>query len=327
MIVPGHTPANAGPDDQRASLIVFDEAGSSSHPGDLRQLHDFAVCGLMVTSDQIADLRRLHEQLVAATGKSDFKFADVRHQPRAAASFRTGMQRARFELLAFYCAPGSVAMDQRRFLAQIEQDLGPPLPGTAESPRTMHQNFLRIVELVASALVTRAQEGFRMEAYWDRRSDHQAIMAAWQEEVRQHRRNGFLPDDCPEPTLTVGLPGELAFLARLAGIVAGDLVAMFRHTGPRIFALIREGFFVDRRAPEGRRIVGHQPIARMKAPLIRPATDETGEDGTMLRSYYRRLLKQQVFFFDPSGRGCGLRIRSNTDWEVLQVPDPVQSTP
>ncbi|MBL9076033.1 MAG: hypothetical protein JNL08_00935 [Planctomycetes bacterium] len=297
-------------------IVVFDESGTGSTPGDLERAHEFSCCGLMFEEGDVQHLRALHATLANLTSNGDFKFSDVRKSAAATLAFQRGIGSSNCSLIALHFAPQSVSLEQRRFEAVYSAQHGQPPAGYETQPRTHHDNLMEVVKIAAATFIVRPFE--RHTVYWDARSDGPAIEHAWNESMRQVRAFGLVDPRRELPRLSVGPPNALKFAARLAGVVAGDLVAFFRNCSRRVYPLLRPAFSLSRPITD---IVGAAKVADGRGDLIQPGLDDTGPARTLLRGYYWRLLSRHVFFYDPHGRGCGITIHKNHVWHVSQVPD------
>lgn len=313
-------PCSIGRLDAIDKITVFDESGTGNTPGDATNQHEFACCGIMVEPTQIAPLRRLHDDLARATGKEDFKFSDLRRSQIASETFVQGMAASKCDIITVYCAPGSVSAEQVRFEKLFAAQHGLPPGGATMQARTHHENLGHVLRTVATTFMVRTHERHRV--YWDRRSDRDFLEAAWRTSIEEVRSFGLLPPNQQVPQVQFDPPRNLRFLVRIAGAVAGDMIAFFRRCGPRLYTLVRPQFVVER--PLGK-VIGHLKVADGAGKLIRPGVDDIGDQRTLLRWYYRRLLNRQIFFYDPQGRGCGVKILRNGRWEIHQVPDRVEA--
>lgn len=297
--------------------IAFDESGTSNHPGDHSEAVDFAVGGLIVPDGHMDRLMRLDATLQEMTHQSDYKFKHVRRNDAARQRFVEGIANSECQLLGDFMPPHAIASQQQRFEIACLRDIGPPPAGTAESSRTKHENMLQVVRFLAT-ITFGIMEGHNYRVFWDRRDDAPQLAAAWDDATSQHARS---EKRASGPRLSFEVPHEVRAVVRLAGVFAGDIVAMFRRIGPRVFPLVRTDLSMSRRHPDGILLIPPQQVADCKTPLINPDIDEQSGEGTMLRRYYRRLVNRSLGFFDPTGRACSVRIESNTEWAIYQTPD------
>lgn len=298
--------------------IVFDESGTSNHPGDRAQRTEFACGGLIVPSDKVESLQRVDSDLRHLTGRSDYKFKHVRDTPPARQRFLSGVGASGVHLLGLFAAPGAIALEEDRLEEAATRELGPAPPGMVASPRSVHENMVRVVQYLAGAVFHVMLDQPVYTVVWDRRSDAKRLAQVWQDRTNDHAR---LLGRATGPGVSFKVQRDHLGLVRLAGVFAGDIVTFFRRVGHRLFPLVRADLGEVRRHQGGFRLLPPRLVAQQRSRLLTPTVDEAPGSGTMLRWYYRRLLNRTLGFFDPAGRSCSVRIDTNTSWSLLQSLD------
>ena len=207
--------------------------------------------------------------------------------------------------------------------------------GTAEIARQIEQGIdnahIRafLGYFVPCMLTYAAAERRPLDIHWDRRSDLRTLqdICSEHQDLQEQilRAVPSLRDVRPVVSFHEVADGELAPLARLAGVVAGDVRHYFRKHGRSIW---------DRMA-EAVRIVGdYEPSIHEYSNMMRITRLGTVRDGlgdpdfstgsketSLIRGYCTRFLCGCISFASPEGKMGHILVLSDSEWEIHQLPD------
>ncbi|MBA5866433.1 MAG: hypothetical protein GDA67_07020 [Nitrospira sp. CR1.3] len=307
-------------------LVVIDETGGS-RPLE-RGRAGFGVAAIVLPHEKMPDLKRACKDLPATVGNSDFKYKHVQNSSPARRQFLDALNTADVGLFGSYASESGVAAEIKR-----TSDAGNRY-GTLAA----HTNNLSTSVLMNSFLgYTIAAIGrhawandYVAEVYWDRRTDEKFMRESFNEHV------AALEKHSPEYSIKnhiifAGIvTGDLYSVARLSGVIAGDLKAYFDLHGARIWGSLDPRGLVSSSDPhistrpsgEASRIVKTHR-GQLADPDPYTASDRT----VLLGGYYKRFMKHDVTgrrlitFCDPSGHMGVLEIDHSRLWHIRQLAD------
>lgn len=303
--------------------LVFDESGNV---GDSKSRESYAIAGVIYRANRLKALHDLDARLRELFATGDYKYSHLRVSIPARRLLRSGLQAAGVSLLCIASYQGGIAAEQERFDSAA---------GERQPVRERRQNLEYFTDFVAQASYTACyQAGGPANVWWDRRSDMPVIASRFDEANKNLQR---VPDTCraADPATVKSLVAmkkaghSLSFLgacghsekpvARLAGLIAGDILAVLADQHAVVASLLKSGGRPEtlRHVREFRQI-GSFHCGAIPEPLARGS--ELLTDKPAFRAYAPFLCSSMFSFIEQDGRVGHLR-RELGQWHVLQLPD------
>lgn len=320
----------------RRLIAVFDESGGNRPLN--RPDSAFTMASIVVDEADMPRVAGVSRKLGEIIGKRDYKYRDVQSNLDARRLYVDLMTkpRGRVRAFAFDCSGASVARAIQRD-DQATQRHAHEWP--ADRPRATDENdsaesekLLREVlgyavpQIGAWASTAR----FHVNAYWDTRNDWPIVERAWTEAVesiqiapRYRQMSRFL-------AFGGAATGTNHALARLAGVIAGDVRQFFVNHGLEIYgSLDQSGLASDadphKNMSDSSRVM--QLMRQFDSAIGDDLGDIPGGSTCMIRGYYKAFLENDrglgnlISFGSPDGVWGIVSIQHARNWSVRQLPD------
>jgi len=311
-------------------VAVVDETGNSSRPG-TEAGDSFGVAALLVPLNLVPVLAATSKQIARIVGANDYKYKHVRSSAAARMEILDAFNQHDSLRLFGLCISGAGLLHEHSRECAAADAYGEPDSQhrrtasfeIANNPRKhLLQNFIEYMAPCFAAYAVGNQ--LRISVKWDQRSDLDFIRKIWVDRIELQAEHPGYRDASQLVTMDGEATGPLSHLARLAGVVAGDIRQLFTRRGP---------FIWEHLEPNG--IRGEtDPIPLMYQNLDAPVSvgvvtepliddDPRGGDAEtcMIGGYYDRMMEHAISFCDPEGRMGHIQMRRFDRWEIFQLPD------
>jgi hypothetical protein len=312
---------------------IIDESGSN------RPLNDptsgFGVGAILYTESYQKELVRVANRIAAITKNNDFKYKHVQQCTEARKEFirALNLDRKRVRCYAFYTSGASVAeeIDKTRQAAKYYGD-DQFSNETNEVNKTTKELLTRYINTMAPHLAAYSiTRGLHIDVYWDRRSDLSLIEIIWNAVMA--RQNNIPQFSGVEKLVTFKgyATNDLSHIARLAGVIAGDVRQYFIVHGHRIWKHMDQNGLPQSVDPYRKKGVFSRDtmkeVAKKREMLADKEAGEASKNTVMLQGYYKSFLEDEldgyklISFGDPNGHLGHLKINHGNDWSIIQLPD------
>ena len=313
-------------------LMVLDETGTTNRP-ELEVESDFGVGALVVDPSDVTRLVQTARRIGELVGKRDYKYKHVQKNSEARKEFIDAIQPLTRPsgVYGFFAPGGALLKEKERAIAEMQflgTDDGGETARTAEAIRngdaSAHMNeflsFFAACPITYSGAIER-----RIRVCWDRRTD----LLRLQEHCDETRKNFRLHVNFGDLSNTVSFQhvadGELSWVARLAGVLAGDVRTFFRLHGERVWSRMANAVRVSERPtaamfqPENFANITRVAVVN---ELLGDADPQTGTKETcMLSGYAEQFIARHLTFMAPDGKAGHIVINRVDEWEIHQIPD------
>ena len=302
--------------------VVIDETGVFQSTS-----NGFGVGAILFPEDKRNLLIKGAKEIAKLTGKDDFKYKHVQRNSRARAEFIQTLQADGVQIYGFYSSESGVTQRIDRFneVAPLYQRvmLGNDRPVT-EVLMDLFLGFA-ILPIVCHAMVN----SYTADLYWDRRNDIEAIKCLVEKHIERCKTNPRLAEAEKAIRFAGQITGELNAVARLAGVLAGDLRLFFDSHGKKIWKYLDADGLRTQADPYSANnlAASSRLVSARKELLADPGPDNASEGTVMLQGYYQRFLRHAeskrnlISFCDPQGHMGLLEIEHGRLWHIRQSAD------
>ena len=317
--------------DVKDYIAVFDETGTSSRPQSVEE-SGFGVGAIICPLDLVGALAAISKQIGATVNKEDFKYKHVRNSEAARELFLKALNgtNSAVNLFAFY-AHGACMVHERQRTKAVARGYGAKneQPSSPTGGSSVH--FDSFLTYTASCICAHAAtNSYSMKVYWDRRTDMDQIKRSFDKLIALQSDTLRWNDVDRLVSFCGPAPMELVPIARIAGVLAGDVWKYFVSHGHRIWSKLDpsglpgvydySGVNIDDPS-----ITGPTHIASIREPLADSEPSRLTAT-VMLQGYYKRFLKREtnehlISFGDPNGHLGALGIVHGNHWNIYQLPD------
>lgn len=315
-------------------IAVFDESGGQRPEGKVGS--DFSIGAVLFEAETLVPVAAASRRLGSLVKSGDYKYGDVRRSSEARQLIIDelfGTLRCR-SYGAYVSGEGLQLAEEKdkaaeaRYQGQWGEQSSRTLPGKDQpfSEWLLREFMGKMAPHLGNYGVTHDVD---ITVYWDRRSDPAILQNAWQE--------GFdslasLPQFSSASKLVrFGGPTTdlLNPVARLAGVVAGDVRQFFQGIGDRVWRRLRADGLAASCDPIATGLMsdeGTPKIATVNESLTTGDPRQSSNE-PILRGYYKSLLESDphrhrlVSFCSPSGYFGHLAIEHWSRWHLFQLPD------
>lgn len=313
-------------------LAVIDETGTTNRPS-LSDDSDFGVGVIAFKENDIERLVEVSKKIGDVVGKKDFKYKHVQRSTEARRLFLQAIKGLAEPagVSGFFTPGGSLLREKQAALAEMEflgtDDGG----GTAEIAEAILANdsdahFKCFLDFLAPCLISYAVSwDMELRVHWDRRTDVdqvQRICTSFNQFYRSHPHHGDVSNLVDFGHVA---EGQLSAIARLSGVIAGDIKFFFKKFGPGIWDMLLAGirlkgeFSTELIRPENMEQI---TLVRTVRQMVADASPEQGSSETcILQGYNKHLLAGLLSFASPQGKMGHVRVLSGHHWELHQIPD------
>ncbi len=313
-------------------LLVIDETGTTNRP-DLSENSDFGVGGIIFEAADTSRLLDAARQIGDLVEKNDYKYKHVQTNGEARRVFVDAITNLLppAGVYGFYAPGGSLLNEKERALDEMRL-LGTDDGGETARIATAIRNgepdahIQAFLGFFASCPITYAGGVQRnMKVCWDRRTDLERLQQHCNQQRAYFEAHPSFGNISQNVSFEHVADGELAAIARLAGVVAGDIRFFFRKHGEGIWSRLLDAV----RVTEEPTIETYQHenfgnITRVAVvdEAIADAAALSGSKNTcMLREYADRFISGHLSFASPEGKMGHLLIHNASNWEIHQIPD------
>lgn len=313
-------------------IAVVDETGGTSRPTENDDI-GFGVGVILFMPEHVKQLSRVVTDISEEVKNFDFKYKHVKKSVRARRLFVDAINSDGIQVYGFYSVANGIAREIIRgkvasnyYENSVEDD--------SELIQRSTDDFLKqYVGYMVPSLMRHAHVNrYKVDVFWDRRTDHAFIRDTCNHFIHQFEGiPGFSGYDNLVSYRGIAV-GDNAKIAKLAGVLAGDLKQYFGSHGPRIWKHLD---------PEGLKYVHDSQI------LITPVLDEENasrrvatinehladnepferSDTVMLQAYYKKFLGHDktncrlISFCSPDGQMGILEVEHGRRWHIRQLAD------
>jgi hypothetical protein len=310
-------------------IAVLDETGTTNVPQSSEE-SDFGVGVILLEEDQVQQLAEASKRIGRELSKSDFKYKHVQKSTPARKHFLSAVNKldSPSGVFGFFASGGSLWRERQRsqegMQSQgIEDDGGmqAAIERFKHDERNAHlEEFLGFFAPCINVYAGSIKRSVNL--YWDRRTDLDAIQAFCQQHVRFYTDYPGLGDISSLVNFGNEATGDLAAIARLAGVLAGDVRRFFQRHGDRVWERL-----VDSVSPYGN--IAEQIFTTHRSEVVAVVNellaDRNFKDGSsescMLQGYSQRFIRQSFSFAAPTGVMGHIQIHNGNRWEIRQESD------
>ncbi len=315
-------------------LVVIDETGTTNHPS-LHDADDFAVGAIVFSASDVEHLTRTSKAIGKLLQENDYKYKDVQRLSEARGLFLSAMNKLQQPagVYGFYAPGKGIAEETRKTLEVVRRknlNDHAELEAVEALKSAPRQQLMKEFLGPMTSSFTNYAHGWKREAhiYWDRRNDlatigeHSISFDQITQSILSHLKN--------EPSRSARFmgeaPREFVPIARLGGVVAGDVLMYFRKHGPRIWAKLIEGFDINPADPRLDNfsvggIFQTTKVATVCEQLADNDTHQGSRDTCMIQGYYKRFISNLISFYSPTGSMGHVCVERGDRWHVHQNPN------
>lgn len=312
-------------------VAVVDETGTTNRPG-VADGDGFGVGAVLFpepATQSLIDRGRLLGRLLNV---GDYKYKHVQRNSLARQHFLRTLNADALSVLCFgmYVSGAALAKEDARERGAAERYGEVPSEARQESlaelsddpRRYLLKSFIQyMAPCIGAYAVTRGQ---RIRVLWDNRSDLEFIRECWSDALRRQAEHPAYRRSAELAVLDGAAVTDMNHVARLSGVLAGDIRQFFDVRGDAIWQRLDPHGLPDVVDPirAAYRNVSEPPVvAKLTEPLTSDDPAVAAPRTCMLAGYYKRLLQGLLSFCDPDGRMGYIRVRHRCDWDVIQLPD------
>lgn len=314
-------------------LAVLDETGTTNRP-QVSTESDFGVGVVIVGSSQTALLADAARRISELVKVSDFKYKHVQRNSSARQIFLDSINKLQSPsgVFGFYSPGRSLLNEKDRAVAEMAflgSDDGGETSEIAELIRggdndTHLESFLGY--FVSCMVTYTASRKTRLNVHWDRRTDLTQIHDFCDQQRQLFRSHPVYGDVSECVSFGNDATGDLSSIARLAGIVAGDVRCFFQRHGNRVWSHLADAKRVSsqtarRIACDSNEFVEEMTVATISERLADVQFSEASRDTCMIQGYSKRFISNLIAFAAPNGVMGQIRIHHGSKWDILQIPD------
>ena len=301
--------------------VVIDETGATP------SANGFGVGAILFPKERTDLLRGAAKEIAVLVSKEDFKYKHVQNNSSARAKFIQTLQLKGVRIFGFYSSASGMKQRIDRF-NEVAPIYGRHMLGYDSSPAMQLMDLFlgyAVGPIACHALVNR----YTADLYWDRRNDLKLIESLVKKHIEKYANHPRLAG--AEKSIRFGgqTAGRLNSVARLAGVLAGDLRLFFDLHGSKIWKCLDVNGLRMQNDPYGMQHAAAS--SRLMATSEEALADRdpySSSPGTvMLQAYYKGFLKHidtkrnLISFCDPQGRMGLLEIEHGQRWHVRQSAD------
>ncbi len=267
---------------------------------------------ILCEETQVTALAAAAQGIAAATKNKDFKYKHVQKSAEARAAFLRAVNSLNQPcgLFGFYAAGGALLNEKDcavEEMALLGVDDGGHTAEYAERIRREEGNahIEAFLSYFASCLLQYARAVRReVKVCWDRRSD----LAALQQHCEDYKEvlGQFAAVGAATSLVTFQhvADGPLTSVARLAGVVVGDVRYFFQKHGDRSWSRLPAAVRVAGQPDESvlndpRKLAEVTRVETVEEPLADADFAQAGKDTCMLQGYWKRFIEKLISFASP----------------------------
>lgn len=314
-------------------IAVIDESGTNNVPT-LGDGSSFVVSAILFNENELDSLVKSSKQICGITKASDFKYKHVQVNTDARAAFLRairGLSRPS-GLLGFYAPGPALLKEKKRVINEIKRldsDDGGDAARTSAAIESGNidlllesfMGFLSPMFLHYASFI-----GQPIRVFWDRRTDIERIVKYCSRNEYLHKL--FIGGEAENTSLEFcgEATGDLKHVAKLSGVVAGDVSTFFRRHGPRIWPRLRALLEVNATAMSrdfinGCRLDEHTLIDTVYERLADGNFMIGNRDTCILQGYTKHFVRGLLSFASPEGIMGHIEIVHGSQWRIHQFPD------
>lgn len=305
-------------------IVVIDETGP--HRPQANSISGFGIGAIFFPEDKTNLLAKAAKDIAKLAGKEDFKYKHVQINSRAREKFIRTLQTDGVQIYGFYSSASGVAQRIDRFneAAAIYKRI--TLDKDRLSTKALMDLFLgfAMLPIACHALVN----GYTADLYWDRRTDIRDIKPLVEEHIEKCKTNPRLAEAGKAVRFAGEVTSKLNGVARLAGVLAGDLRVFFNSHGEKIWKHLAANGLRTQADPYGaHEAASSRLMSTRNEPLADLDPDSASENTVMLQAYYKSFLqhvetkRRLISFCDPQGHMGLLEIEHGQRWHIRQAAD------
>ncbi|MBM4123588.1 MAG: hypothetical protein FJ246_01310 [Nitrospira sp.] len=304
---------------------VIDETGTR----EMSNSKGFGIGAILFQENKTNLLAKTAKEIAKLTGNHDFKYKHVQNNSQAREQFIRTLRTDGVHIYGFYSSESGMTQRIARF-NEAATRYGRVMLGKDNSPNEVPLSmdlFLGFAMLSISCHTL--VNGYTTKLYWDRRNDLDQIKRSVEKHIEKCKTNPRLTEADKVVRFAGQVTGTLYGVARLAGILAGDLRRFFDLHGQKIWKhLDPNGLRMQTDPYGGHRLTNSSPLVATKhEPLADLDPYGASENAVMLQAYYQRFLRHPetkrrlVSFCDPHGHMGLLEIEHGRLWHIRQSAD------
>jgi hypothetical protein len=303
-------------------IAVIDETGVFQPAS-----NGFGVGAILFPEDKTNLLAKAAKEIAKLTGKDDFKYKHVQRNSQARAKFIQTLQADGVQLYGFYSSESGMTQRINRFNEAAALYGRVVLGNDRSPPEVLMDLFLGFAMLpIACHALTNS---YTADLYWDRRNDIESIKCLVEKHIERCKTNSLLAEAEKAIRFAGQITGELNGVARLAGVLAGDLRLFFDSDGNKIWKHLDANGLRSQTDPYSlhRLAISARLMSTRYEPLVNPAPDNASMNTVMLQAYYQSFLRhvetkrRLISFCDPQGHMGLLEIEHDQLWHIRQSAD------
>lgn len=313
-------------------LFVIDETGTTNRP-DLSGESDFGVGGVIFEAADTSRLVDAARQIGDLVKKKDYKYKHVQSNTDARRVFvEAVMPLVRPAGVFGFYSPGASLLNEKDRAVQEMSFLGTDDQGVTASIAEAIRGgdgdaHLQVfLDYLASCVITYSGGvGRSIQVCWDRRTDLEQLQQYCDELRDYYRSHPSFGDISGNVSFSHVADGERAAIARLAGVLAGDVRFFFRKHGGGIWSRLADAVRVTKEPTietyQYENLANITRVAVVDEAIADAAALPGSKDTCMLRQYADRFISGHLSFASPEGKMGHLLIRNASNWEIHQIPD------
>ncbi len=317
-------------------IAVLDETGTTNRPR-LELNSDFGIGVVLFDSARRTQLATASHTIGTLVGNADYKYKHVQRNTEGRRTFIRAMNMLTPPSGVFgFFTPGASLLNEKGRAIKAMEFLGSDDGGgTAEVAEQIRNeegdaHINAFLGYFASCIVSYAKAvNCRIEVYWDRRSDLEQLHRLCHDWATTYRSHQIIGPGVDLVSFDFVAEQDLAAIARLAGVLAGDVRFFFRKHGERIWSRCAKAVraygagthkeMMELLQPD--RFVQETCVATVTETLADKSFEEGNRETCLLQGYSKRFVKDLLSFASPQGVMGHILIRHGALWEVHQIPD------
>jgi hypothetical protein len=317
-------------------IAVLDETGTTNRP-QLELDSDFGIGVVLFDPTRRTKLATASQTIGTLVRNADYKYKHVQRNTQARRAFIRAMNilTPPSGVFGFFTPGASLLNEKDRAIKEMEFLESDDGGGTAEVAEQIRNedgdaHIDAFLGYFVSCIVSYAKAvNRRIEVYWDRRSDLERLQRLCQDRANTFRNHPIIGPGAELVAFDFVAEQDLAAIARLAGVLAGDVRFFFRKHGERIWSRCAKAVRVYGTGTHKEMMSLLQPDRFMQETRVATVTetlaDKSFEEGNketcLLQGYSKRFIRDLLSFASPQGMMGHILIRHGALWEVHQIPD------
>ncbi|MDP1768964.1 MAG: hypothetical protein Q8L74_09205 [Nitrospirota bacterium] len=307
-------------------LVIIDETGGS-RPTEKGGV-GFGVGAILLPEGKLGLLATAAKEIGSVVGKADFKYRNVQENREARTLFIKSLCTNEVQCYGFFSSETGVAQEIMRTTEAGKHYTTPTSEKNTASTEVLMEQFLgyAILPIARHAQVN----NYTAALFWDRRNDLSFIEKICRKHIDMYKEYATFAGVDKSIYFGGQATHPLSSIARLAGVLAGDIKQYFTIHGQSIWRSLDQDGLKGTRDPHLLRdpiAIPFRRVATINGSLSNDDPYKPSTNSTMLQGYYDCFLRHDetgcrlISFCDPMGHMGVLEIEHDHLWHITQLAD------